>query len=196
VDDPFSFGQIAAANSVSDIYAMGGTPLTALSIIGFPIETMSHEIMNQILKGGIDKIEEAGVKIIGGHSIKDSEIKFGFAVTGTIHPKKIITNDKARPGDALVLTKPLGTGVIGFASQIGRASAASQRIICESMAELNKIPAEIMMDMGVKSATDITGFGLLGHLSEMVAQSGKEYFSFKSRVGERSLLLSDSLFLR
>lgn len=171
VDDPYTFGQIAAANSVSDIYAMGGLPLTALSIIGFPIETMSHRIMNQILRGGVDKMEEAGVSIVGGHSIKDNEIKFGFAVTGTIHPGKIITNAKAKPGDILVLTKPLGTGVIGFASQIRKASAKSICVIGQSMAELNKVPAEVMVDMEVKTATDVTGFGLLGHLSEMAAQS-------------------------
>jgi selenide,water dikinase len=171
VDDPYTFGQIAAANSVSDIYAMGGKPLTALSIIGFPIETMSHRIMNLILRGGLDKMKEAGVSIVGGHSIKDNEVKFGFAVTGTIHPGKIITNNKAQPGDILVLTKPLGTGVIGFASQIGKASAESLYLISQSMTELNKIPAEIMMEMGVKTATDVTGFGLLGHLSEIAAQS-------------------------
>ncbi len=171
VDDPYTFGQIAAANSVSDIYAMGGLPLTALSIIGFPIETMSHRIMNQILRGGVDKMKEAGVSIVGGHSIKDNEVKFGFAVTGTINPKKIITNNKAQPGDILVLTKPIGTGVIGFASQIGKASAESLNTISRSMAELNKIPAEVMMDMEVKTATDVTGFGLMGHLSEIAAQS-------------------------
>ena len=182
VDDPYTFGQIAAANSVSDIYAMGGLPLTALSIIGFPIETMSHRIMNQILRGGVDKMEEAGVSIVGGHSIKDNEVKFGFAVTGTIHPEKIITNAKAQPGDILVLTKPLGTGVIGFASQIGKASAESLNTISQSMAELNKIPAEIMVDMGVKTATDVTGFGLLGHLSEMAAQSKVTVDIFVDRV--------------
>lgn len=171
VDDPYTFGQIAASNSVSDIYAMGGKPLTALSIIGFPIETMSHRIMNQMLKGGIDKMEEAGVSIVGGHSIKDNEVKFGFAVTGTIHPDKIISNDKAQPGDVLVITKPLGTGVIGFASQIGKASAESLETISLSMAELNRIPAEIMEEIGVETATDVTGFGLMGHLSEMAAQS-------------------------
>ena len=171
VDDPYTFGQIAASNSVSDIYAMGGKPLTALSIIGFPIETMSHRIMNQMLKGGIDKMEEAGVSIVGGHSIKDNEVKFGFAVTGPIHPDKIISNDKAQPGDVLVITKPLGTGVIGFASQIGKASAESLETISLSMAELNRIPAEIMEEIGVETATDVTGFGLMGHLSEMAAQS-------------------------
>lgn len=171
VDDPFVFGKVAAANSVSDIYAMGGQPLTALSIIAFPIETISHRVMNQILRGGIDKMAEAGVTVIGGHSIKDSEVKFGFAVTGLIHPKKIITNASARVGDVLVLTKPLGTGIIGFAGQLGRASPSSLNAVSRSMAELNRVPAEVMVQMNVTAATDVTGFGLLGHLSEMVVQS-------------------------
>ncbi len=171
VDDPYLFGQIAAANSLSDIYAMGGKPVTALSVVGFPIETMSHKIMNRMLRGGIDKMKEAGVDVIGGHSIKDSEIKFGFAVTGVIDPKKIITNDKAKPGDFLILTKPIGTGVISFASQLGRASKEAMETIGRSMAELNKVAAEAMVEAGVLTATDVTGFGLMGHLSEMVAQS-------------------------
>jgi selenide,water dikinase len=172
VDDPYIFGQIAAANSLSDIYAMGGKPVTALSIVGFPIETMSHKIMNQMLRGGIDKMKEAGVEVIGGHSIKDTEIKLGFAVTGIVDPKKIITNDKAQPGDVLILTKPIGTGVISFASQLDRASKEHMEVIGRSMAELNKVAAETMVEAGVITATDITGFGLMGHLSEMVAQSG------------------------
>lgn len=171
VDDPYTFGQIAAANSLSDIYAMGGKPLTALSIVGFPIETMSHKVMNQMLRGGIDKMREAGVEVIGGHSIKDTEIKFGFSVTGEVNPKKIITNDKAKPGDVLILTKPLGTGVISFAHQLKRASQESLETISRSMAELNKMASEAMVKAGVTTATDITGFGLMGHLSEMVAQS-------------------------
>jgi selenide,water dikinase len=172
IDDPYTFGQIAAANSLSDIYAMGGTPLTALSIIGFPIETMSHKIMNQILLGGIVKMKEARVVVIGGHSIKDNEVKFGFAVTGEINPQKIITNDRAKPGDVLVLTKPLGTGIIGFASQIGKAAQSAMKSISQSMAELNRVSSEVMRKMGVTTATDVTGFGLMGHLSEMVVQSG------------------------
>jgi selenide,water dikinase len=172
VDDPYTFGQIAAANSLSDIYAMGGKPATALSIVGFPIETMSHKIMNRMLRGGIDKMKEAGVEVIGGHSIKDTEIMFGFAVTGIIDPEKIITNDRAQPGDVLVLTKPIGTGVISFASQLDRASKGAMETIGRSMAELNKTAAEAMADAGVLTATDVTGFGLMGHLSEMVAQSG------------------------
>jgi selenide,water dikinase len=182
IDDPYTFGQIAAANSLSDIYAMGGTPLTALSIIGFPIETMSHKIMNQILLGGIVKMKEAGVAVIGGHSIKDNEIKFGFAVTGEINPRKIITNDRARAGDALVLTKPLGTGIIGFASQIGRASESAVEEISQSMAELNRVSSEVMREMRVTTATDVTGFGLMGHLSEMVVQSGVTAEVYASQV--------------
>lgn len=171
VDDAYTFGQIAAANSVSDIYAMGGTPLTALSIVGFPIETLSHKVMNQMLYGGITKMKEAGVVILGGHSIKDKEIKFGFAVTGLIHPELIITNDRAEPGDVLVLTKPLGTGIISFARQLGKASAKSLRAASRSMTELNKAAAEVMAEMRLRTATDITGFGLLGHLSEIARQS-------------------------
>lgn len=172
VDDPYTFGQIAAANSVSDIYAMGGKPVSALSIVGFPIDRLDHAIMNKMLKGGIDKMKEAGVVVIGGHSIKDNEVKFGFAVTGTIHPDRIITNDRARVGDVLILTKPLGTGVISFANQLGKAFPFNMAAISRSMAELNKDAADIMTEMGVTTATDVTGFGLLGHLVEMVDQSG------------------------
>ena len=172
VDDPYTFGQIAAANSLSDIYAMGGKPLTALSIIGFPIETLSYKLMNKMLQGGIDKMKEAGVMVIGGHSIKDNEIKFGFAVTGEINPKKIITNDKAKPDDVLVLTKPIGTGIVGFASQIDKASPSTLQTASNSMTELNRVASDIMIEMGVTTATDITGFGLAGHLSEIVVQSG------------------------
>ena len=182
IDDPYTFGQIAAANSLSDIYAMGGTPLTALSIVGFPIETMSHKIMNQILLGGIVKMKEAGVVVIGGHSIKDNEIKFGFAVTGEINPQKIITNDRAKPGDVLVLTKPIGTGIIGFASQIGKAAQSAMKAISQSMAELNRVSSEVMRKMGVMTATDVTGFGLMGHLSEMVVQSGVTAEIFAQKV--------------
>jgi selenide,water dikinase len=171
VDDPYTFGQIAAANSVSDIYAMGGKPLTALSIVSFPIEKLSPRIMNKMLQGGIDKLKEAETVVIGGHSIKDNEIKFGFAVTGIIDPKKMITNDKARPGDILVLTKPLGTGIISFANQIGKASARALRAAAKSMVELNKTAAEIAAGMGVRTGTDVTGFSLLGHLGEIVRQS-------------------------
>jgi len=172
VDDAYLFGQIAAANSVSDVYAMGGRPLTALSIVAFPIERLSPRIMNRMLQGGIDKLAEAETVVIGGHSIKDKEIKFGFAVTGLVHPGRIITNAKAAPGDVLILTKPIGTGIISFAAQLGRAKPEWVDAVGRSMAELNRAAAEVMIEAGVEAATDVTGFGLLGHLSEMAVQSG------------------------
>jgi selenide,water dikinase len=174
VDDPYAFGEIAAANSVSDIYAMGGKPLTALSIVAFPIETLSPRIMNKMLQGGVDKLREAGVAVLGGHSIKDREIKFGFAVTGVVHPAKMTVNSKARPGDVLILTKPLGTGTLSFARQIGRAPAEGLAEAERSMRALNRAAAEAMSAAGVTTATDITGFGLAGHLGEIAAQSGVE----------------------
>jgi selenide,water dikinase len=174
VDDPYVFGQIAAANSVSDIYAMGGRPLTALSIIAFPIERLSPRIMNKMLQGGIDKLREAGVAVLGGHSIKDKEIKFGFAVTGVVRPDKMTVNSKAKPGDRLILTKPLGTGTLSFARQIGRAPDKGLAEAERSMTELNRAAAEAMRAADVTTATDITGFGLAGHLSEIAVQSGVE----------------------
>ncbi|MGD1010863.1 MAG: selenide, water dikinase SelD [Candidatus Aminicenantales bacterium] len=174
VDDPYVFGQIAAANSVSDIYAMGGRPLTALSIIAFPIERLSPRIMNKMFQGGIDKLREAGVAVLGGHSIRDKEIKFGFSVTGIVNPDKMTVNSKAKPGDVLILTKPLGTGTLTFARQIGRAPAKGLAAAERSMTELNRAAAESMTAAGVTTATDITGFGLAGHLSEIAAQSGVE----------------------
>jgi selenide,water dikinase len=172
VDDAYLFGRIAAANSVSDVYAMGGRPITALSIVAFPIERLSHRILNKMMQGGVDVLHEAGVALLGGHSIKDKEIKFGFAVTGLVHPARIITNDKARSSDALILTKPIGTGVVSFAAQIGKARPEWIETIGRSMAELNRSAAEVMIEAGVLCATDITGFGLMGHLSEMAVQSG------------------------
>jgi len=171
VDDPYLFGQIAAANSVSDIYAMGGRPLTALSIIGFPVDRVSHRVMNKMMQGGIDKLREAGTVVLGGHSIKNKEIMFGFAVTGLVDPRRIITNDEAKPGDVLILTKPLGTGTISFAAQIGKAEAAWLEETGCSMSELNRKAAEIMVEAGVRAATDVTGFGLIGHLTEIAVQS-------------------------
>ncbi len=172
VDDPYTFGQVAAANSVSDVYAMGGTPITAVSILGFPVRKIPDEAMSQILAGGIDKMNEAGVAIIGGHSINDNEIKAGFAVTGVIETDKIVTNANAQPGDVLILTKPLGTGIVAFASQISRASAESVAAITKSMTTLNKKAAELMIQYGAHSCTDVTGFSLCGHLSEMALSSG------------------------
>ena len=172
VDDPYIFGQVAAANSVSDIYAMGGTTLTALSVIGFPVRKVPDNVMCEILCGGINKMNEAGVAIIGGHSIDDSEIKAGFAVTGIIDKDKIVTNAGARPGDILILTKPLGTGITAFASQIGRADPAGIEAAARSMTALNKKAAELMVEFGAHGCTDITGFGLACHLAEMALSSG------------------------
>ena len=172
VDDPYTFGQVAAANSVSDIYAMGGTPMTAVSVLGFPVRKVPDETMSQILSGGIDKMNEAGVAIIGGHSINDNEIKAGFAVTGTIETDKIITNAAAQPGDVLILTKPIGTGIVAFASQIGRANSDSVEAAAASMTALNKKASQLMVKFGAHACTDVTGFSLCGHLAEMALSSG------------------------
>lgn len=172
VDDPYVFGQIAAANSLSDVYAMGGRPLTALSVIGFPVRVLPDEVLQQILRGGLDKMAEARVAVIGGHSINDPQIKAGFAVTGLIHPQRIASNAGARPGDRLVLTKPLGTGILSFASQIGRAPADGVEAAARSMAALNRRAAELMLQFEAHACTDVTGFGLMGHLAAM-ASAGK-----------------------
>jgi len=171
VDDPYLFGQIAAANSLSDVYAMGGQPISALSIVGFPIRTVPDDVMHQILRGGIDKMAEAGVAVIGGHSINDNEIKAGFAVTGLVSPDKIVTNAGARPGDRLILTKPLGTGIVAFAAQIGRAPVDGPEASGRSMAQLNRRAAELMVESGAHACTDVTGFGLMGHLAAMACAS-------------------------
>ena len=170
-DDPYLFGQIAAANSLSDVYAMGGRPITALSIVGFPLHTMPDEVLQQILRGGVDKMAEAAVAVIGGHSINDKEIKAGFAVTGLVHPDRIVTNAGARPGDRLILTKPLGTGIMAFAAQIGRAPAGGPEAAARSMAMLNDRAAKLMVECGAHACTDVTGFGLLGHLAAMAEAS-------------------------
>lgn len=171
VDDPYMFGQVAAANSVSDIYAMGGTPLTALSVIGFPVRKIPDQAMSDILRGGIDKMKEAGVAIIGGHSINDDQIKAGFAVTGMIDKARIVTNAGAQPGDVLILTKPLGTGIVAFAAQIGKATDESVGASGQSMTTLNKTAARLMVQFAVHAATDVTGFSLMGHLAEMARSS-------------------------
>lgn len=172
VDDAYVFGQIAAANSVSDVYAMGGRPITALSIIGFPIETLGGEQMEAMMRGGLDKLNEAGCALIGGHSINDEEIKFGFAVTGLIHPDQVVCRDRAKPGDVLVLTKPLGTGMLAFAAQIERVTPEIFAEAQAGMATLNKDAAELMVELGAGACTDVTGYGLAGHLVEMARNSG------------------------
>ncbi len=170
-DDPYVFGQIAAANSLSDVYAMGGTPLAALCIITFPVGEIEHETVKRILEGVWNKVREAGAVIAGGHTLKDTEIKCGLAVTGIVHPERVVKNTGARPGDVLILTKPLGTGIITTALRVGLAPASSVEEANRFMCELNRTPAEAIRETGVNAATDITGFGLLGHAWEM-AQTG------------------------
>jgi selenide,water dikinase len=171
VDDPFTFGQIAVANALSDVYAMGGTPLTGMNLVAFPIKTLSPSILKDILLGGLSKMEEAGVALVGGHSIDDPEIKYGLAVTGTVHPDKILTNAKAKAGDKLVLTKPLGTGIISTALKARMASEEAIRKSVESMTALNRTASEGMKKFGAHACTDITGFSFIGHALEMAAAS-------------------------
>ncbi len=168
VDDPYTFGQIAATNSLSDIYAMGGVPITAMNIICFPIKTMDISILQEVLRGGLDKMREAGVPLVGGHSVEDNEFKYGLSVTGTIHPQKIIYNKGARAGDKLILTKPLGTGIINTALKGGLADENSVAEAISCMSSLNKKAAELMTKVEVNACTDVTGFGLLGHACEMI----------------------------
>jgi selenide, water dikinase len=185
VDDPYIYGQIAAANALSDIYAMGGRPLTALAIGAFPKEGLDHGTIRQIFRGGFDKLREAGVSLLGGHTVQDPEIKFGYAVTGAIDAARMISNAGARPGDALFLTKPLGTGIIGTAIKFNRAPAAAANEAIASMQTLNRAAAEAMLTLPPESTdacTDITGFGLIGHASEMAAASGVTLVIEGSRV--------------
>ncbi|RPF47140.1 selenophosphate synthase [Thermodesulfitimonas autotrophica] len=163
VDDPYLYGQIAAANALSDVYAMGGQPLTALNIICYPTGCGEFETLAAILRGGADKITEAGALLVGGHSVEDKEPKYGLAVTGLVHPAKLVTNRGAREGDLLVLTKRIGTGVITTALKADLAPAAAVEEACREMATLNRAAAAAMQEVGVSACTDITGFGLLGH---------------------------------
>lgn len=172
VDDPYWFGQIAAANALSDVYAMGGTPKTAMNLVAFPIRTMELSILRHIIQGGIDKLTEAGVVLIGGHSIEDKEIKYGLSVTGVIHPERVLAKKNLRPGDRLVLTKPLGTGVVSTAVKAAMVSGHLSEKVTRLMAALNRDAARIMADFDISACTDVTGFGLLGHLAEMVKGSG------------------------
>ncbi len=172
VDDPYYFGQIAAANALSDIYVMGATPILALNIVGFPRQGLDKKILKEILRGGYEKVKESGAVLAGGHSLNDPEIKYGLSVVGIVHPKKLITNQGARPGDKLLLTKPLGTGIIATAIKGGLASEKAYKRAVELMASLNKAASEAMQSVGVHAATDITGFGLLGHALELAQASG------------------------
>ena len=168
VDDPFIFGEIAAANALSDVYAMGGKPLIALNIVGFPVG-LPHEILGEVLKGGASKAEEAGVLIVGGHTVDDEEPKYGLSVTGVVKPGDQVTNAGAQPGDALVLTKPIGTGIITTAGKQQRVDDATLGNAVKIMSELNRAASESMMSVGVRACADVTGFGLLGHL-RLIAQ--------------------------
>ncbi len=172
VDDPYTFGRVAAANSLSDIYAMGARPILALSVIAFPVDKLPISDMREILRGGIDKAREAGIEVVGGHSLEDNEPKFGLSVTGLVHPERILRNSSAQPGDVLVLTKPLGSGVLTHAIKKGQATEEEIREVVEIMTRLNRDACEVMVEVGVSACTDVTGFGLLGHLIEMLQGSG------------------------
>jgi len=169
--DPYEFGQIAAANALSDVYAMGGKVLTALNIVGFP-EKVPLEVLREILRGGIDKVIEAGGIMMGGHTIVDDVPKYGLAVTGTIHPDKVITNAAAKAGDVMIITKPLGSGIVMAGKRLNEVSQESYQTVLESMKQLNSRGSEIMQKYGVRCATDITGFGLAGHALKMAQASG------------------------
>jgi selenide,water dikinase len=172
VDDPYWFGQIAAANALSDVYAMGGEPKTALNLVGFPLGQMDLSILRAVLQGGIDKVREAGVVLIGGHSVEDEELKYGLSVTGFIHPQRILSKQGLRVGDKLVLTKPLGTGIVNTAIKGNLASGEITRKVIGIMAALNRTAADVIREYPVHACTDITGFGLIGHLAEMMQGAG------------------------
>jgi len=197
VDDPYMYGQIAAANSISDIYAMGGTPLFALNIVGFPIKDLPKEILSEILQGGADKAKEAGISIIGGHSIDDQEPKYGLVVTGEVSQDHLVKNSGAKPGDAILLTKPLGTGIITTGIKNEQASAESIDAAIDSMALLNKLAGSMLTDHSVHAATDVTGFGLLGHAAELCRNSNVamqiNYSDLKFLPGTEQLAQQDNI---
>ncbi len=182
VDEPRAFGRIAAANALSDVYAMGGRPLTAMNLVCFPRDKLPKEVLREILLGGIETVHEAGALLVGGHSVNDSELKYGLSVTGVVHPQHIVTNRGARPGDRLVLTKPLGTGILSTAIKGKLLGPDAEREVVRWMATLNRDASEAMQEVGVSACTDITGFGLLGHALEMAAASGVEIRLWASRV--------------
>jgi selenide,water dikinase len=171
VDDPYAFGQIAVANSLSDVYAKGGKPIVAMNIVCFPIGSMDISVLKNILRGGLDKMREARTTLVGGHSIDDAELKYGLSVTGIIHPKSLVTNSGAKAGDRVVLTKPLGTGIISTAIKGGAVGKPTLDSVTRCMASLNKKASEVMMEVGIHACTDITGFGFLGHASKVAQNS-------------------------
>ena len=182
VDDPYWFGQIAAANALSDVYAMGGKPLTALNLVMFPTKKLDTSILREILRGGCDKVSEAGASIAGGHSVDDNEPKYGLAVTGVVHPDHILTNCGARKGDALILTKPLGTGVLFNACRSKKLAWRDLEPILPEVASLNKKAMEIALNFDTHACTDITGFGIIGHCLEMAKGSGIQINLFYDKL--------------
>ena len=182
VDDPYTFGQIAAANSLSDVYAMGGKPLTAMNIVCFPVQTMDISVMHKMLLGGIDKMREAGVVLVGGHSVDDQELKYGLSVTGSIHPAKILRKEGSPYGNKLILTKPIGTGIINTAAKGDLASKQAIQRVVKSMTTLNRRASEIMLEVGVDACTDVTGFGLLGHACEMIENTPQGTIIYAGQV--------------
>lgn len=189
VDDPYAFGQIAAANALSDVYAMGGEPKTAMNLVGFPVNKMDLSVLRQVIQGGSDKVAEAGASLIGGHSVEDDELKYGLSVTGIVHPDKVLVKQNIRPGDCLLLTKPLGTGIVNTAIKAGLASGEIEKKITRIMASLNNNAARVMKRFDVHACTDITGFGLIGHLAEMLEGTG-----FGMTISSSSLPLIDVAF--
>lgn len=197
VDDPYTFGQISAANSLSDVYAMGGKPLTALNVVAFSNNIFPPQVLVEILKGGFDKVREAGAVIVGGHTITDDELKYGLAVTGLAHPDKVVKNSTARPGDFLVLTKPLGTGIITTALKAAKDLGELINRVCQVMATLNDKASAVMQEVGVNACTDISGFGLLGHAWEMAQASAVNLRLEGSKVPifEEALALASEGFI-
>lgn len=171
VDDPYTFGAIAAANALSDVYAMGGNPIAAMNIVCFPDDALELDVLTDVLKGGAEKVNEAGAVIVGGHTISDKELKYGLSVTGVIDPANLVRINGAKPGDALVLTKPLGSGIYSTALKRGALSSEEEKLLYDVMSSLNNIASREMISHGVNACTDVTGFGLLGHLLEMMEES-------------------------
>ena len=181
-DSPYEFGQIAAANSLSDVYAMGGEPITVMNIVCFPSNDLDEDILSQTLKGGLDKIHESGAVLVGGHSVDDQEFKYGLSVTGTVHPDKVLVNAAARTGDAIILTKPVGTGIMSTAIKAKLATTEDIKESVGVMSMLNKAAAKVMSQFSVSACTDVTGFGLAGHLMEMAKGSKKSITLYSKKV--------------
>jgi selenide,water dikinase len=182
VDDPYRFGQIAAANSLSDVYAMGGRPICAMNLVAFPVKELSLDVLRRVLDGGLDKMKEAGVALVGGHSVEDKELKYGLSVSGIVDPSRLLRNTGLGEGDGLVLTKPLGTGILATAVKAEMAGQDAIEAMSESMAKLNRAAAEVMAEEAVSACTDVTGFGLIGHAAEMLQSSALGMVIYSSRI--------------